>query len=232
MTTISSLLLTGLITYGAPVFGLALLFGAIGIPLPSTLLVVAAGAFGRQGMLDSFSASLFGLAGAVAGDSLSYAIGYFAHAWVQRRFGNSCLWLKAQKTFQQRGSLAIFSTRFLLTSIALPTNLIAGSSRYPFLRYLSYVLAGEFIWIAGYGGLGYLFGNQWELISDFLTNFGGFALGLVLLSGAGMYLYSARQKITKVYYQRFNKTAAATLMFSTGAITRVRSLFDRNILPV
>jgi membrane-associated protein len=193
MSGVTSVLLTGLITNGAPLFGLALLIGAMGLPLPSTLLVVAAGAFGRQGALNSPSAALFGLVGAVCGDCLAYAVGRFAKGWVQRTFGGSKLWQKAQKAFSRHGGLAIYSTRFLLTSIAIPTSLIAGSSGFSFRRYFGYVLAGEATWIAVYGGLGYLFGNQWELISDFLVNFGGFALGIAVFS-AGVYFFLARQK--------------------------------------
>ena len=193
MNSVTSMLLTGLITSGAPLFGLALFFGAAGLPLPTSLLVVAAGAFGRQGTLNSLSASLFGLAGSVAGDCLCYAIGYFARTWVQNRFASSNLWLKAQNTFNQRGGLAIFFTRFILTSTAFPINLIAGSSGYSFRQYFSLVLTGEAIWISVYGGLGYLFGNQWELISDFLVNFGGYAIGLAAFS-AGIYFFLAKQR--------------------------------------
>jgi membrane protein DedA with SNARE-associated domain len=38
-----------------------------------------------------------------------------------------------------------------------------------------------------YGGLGYAFGSQWELISDFISNFSGFILGALAL-GLGIYL--------------------------------------------
>jgi membrane-associated protein len=44
-----------------------------------------------------------------------------------------------------------------------------------------YDVAGEAIWIFGYGGLGYLFGTEWEVVSDFISNFGGLMLGLVVL---------------------------------------------------
>jgi membrane-associated protein len=46
---------------------------------------------------------------------------------------------------------------------------------------------GELTWIAIYGGLGYAFGSQWELISDFISNFSGFILGGLVL-GVGIYL--------------------------------------------
>ena len=45
---------------------------------------------------------------------------------------------------------------------------------------MAYDIAGEILWIGLYGGLGYIFGSQWELVSEFLNNFGGLILGLVI----------------------------------------------------
>jgi membrane-associated protein len=190
---LSELFLTGMLTYGPPALGLALLLGALGLPLPGTLLVVAGGAFARQGIIDWAAAAGLGLLGAVLGDSASYAIGRFASGWVQARFGRSETWRKAQAAFQRRGGLAVYLTRFLLTPLALPTNLIAGGSRYAFSRFLSYDLAGEVTWVVLYGGLGYIFGSQWELISQFLSDFSGLLVGLVVL-GAGVYLLLRRRR--------------------------------------
>jgi hypothetical protein len=39
--------------------------------------------------------------------------------------------------------------------------------------------------------LGYLFGSQWELVSEFISSFGGLTLGLVIL-GAGLWLWTRR----------------------------------------
>jgi membrane-associated protein len=79
----------------------------------------------------------------------------------------------------------------LLTPLALPTNLIAGGSGYRYWRFLTYDVAGEFTWILLYGGLGYLFGSQWELISQFISDFSGLLVGLVAL-GAGLYFLLRR----------------------------------------
>jgi membrane-associated protein len=83
-------------------------------------------------------------------------------------------------------------TRFLLTAIAIPVNLLAGSSC-QFRRFIIYDIAGEIVWIFVYGGLGYFFGSQWELISQFLSDFGGLALGLAAL-GAGLYFWVRQRK--------------------------------------
>lgn len=74
----------------------------------------------------------------------------------------------------------MFSIRFLLTPWALPVNLLAGSTRYPWHRYMAAVLAGEVTWVALYGGLGYLFADQWESMSQLASDFVGLLLGLAL----------------------------------------------------
>jgi membrane protein DedA with SNARE-associated domain len=56
-----------------------------------------------------------------------------------------------------------------------------------FRKFFTFVVLGELTWVLLYGGLGYAFGSQWELISDFISNFSGFALGAVVL-GMGIYL--------------------------------------------
>jgi len=176
----SAFLLTQVINFGAPLLGLILFLGALGVPLGTSLVVIAAGAFSQQGILNWPNAILIGLVGAVIGDVLSYSIGYYAKGWTQKRFGNSPIWINASESFQKRAGLAIFLTRWLITAVAIPTNLIAGESGYKFSHFLFYDIIGELIWILLYGGLGYLFGSQWELVYDFMSNFGGLALGLVI----------------------------------------------------
>ena len=192
--SLTDLFLTGMLTYGPPAFGLALLIGALGIPIPGTLMVLAAGAFVRQGVLDGATAAALGLLGAVAGDIGSYAMGRFAQGWVQRRFGRSAAWQKARSTFDRRGGLTVYLTRFALTPLALPVNLIAGGSGYTFWRFFISVLTGELTWIILYGGLGYLFGSQWELINQFISDFSGLLVGLVILA-AGIYFLVCRWRI-------------------------------------
>lgn len=167
----------------------ALLFlGGLGLPLPGTLIVIASGAFMRQNLLDVYLTPLLGYIGTIAGDSALYALGYFASGWIKARFGMTSAWKNAHLLFERRGGTAIFLTRWLLTAIAFPITLIAGSSGYHFRKFFVYAVLGELTWVLLYGGLGYAFGSQWELISDFISNFSGFALGALAL-GVGIYLF-------------------------------------------
>lgn len=183
----SDFLLTQIINYGAPLFGVILFFGALGIPVPASILLIAAGAFSQQGIFNWLPIALFGLIGAICGDAVSFGMGHYAKEWVERRFGKSPRWKNAQDSFASRAGWAVYLTRFLITALAIPTNLIAGGSGYRFRKFMTYDIAGETTWIILYGGLGYWFGSEWELVSDFISNFGGLLLGVVILV-AGIWL--------------------------------------------
>lgn len=183
----SDFLLTQIINYGAPILGAVVFVGAMGAPFPGTLIVIAVGAFARQGILAWHITGLIALACVVAGDGLSYAMGRYARNIVLRRLQHSERWIKAESTFNRWGGMAVFWTRFLITGIAVPVNLIAGTSRFGYGRFLFYDLLGEAVWIFGYGSLGYLFGSQWEMIGDLTGNISGLALGFLLLA-AGVWL--------------------------------------------
>jgi membrane protein DedA with SNARE-associated domain len=189
----SEWLLTQIINYGAPILGGIVFLGALGIPFPSTIIVIAVGAFCRQGFLPWHSTGLIALTCVVLGDCLSYAMGYYAREPVLRRFRGSANWLQAENTFQRWGGMSVLFTRFLITAIAVPVNLLAGTGNFPFRHFLLYDLAGEAIWIFGYGGLGYLFSTQWEPVSAFLSNMSGLLFGLLIL-GTGLWLGMRRLK--------------------------------------
>ena len=178
--------LTALITYGPILLSLALFVGALGIPLPGTLFLLATGAFVQQGSIDWLTASLLALGGVVLGDSISYFIGRFTTNRFPARYAQSPTWHKAQDRFALYGGSTIYLTRFLFTPFAIPTNLIAGGSGYTFGQFLRYDIAGELTWILLYGGLGYLAGSQWELISQIIRDYSSLIMTLLSL-GFGLY---------------------------------------------
>ncbi|MEM7034057.1 MAG: DedA family protein [Chloroflexota bacterium] len=187
LADLSDLALTYTVTYGASMIFLVLFLGASGLPMPGTFLVLAAGAFVRQGVLDLYSVFGLALLGAVLGDSLSYGMGRFARKLILKRFGKAKAWQKAERNLERRGGTAIYLTRWLLTPIAIPTNLVAGSGGYPYRKFVLYDVAGELTWLLIFGGLGYTFSSQWEAMSEFIGNFSGVLVGIAIL-GTGLYL--------------------------------------------
>jgi membrane-associated protein len=200
----SDILLTLVINYGSPFIALVLFLGALGFPVGASVLVIAAGAFSEQGILAWHTTALLGLFGAILGDMLSFGLGYYNQDWVNARFGKSPAWKSARDTFDRRASLAIYLTRFLITSLAIPINLIAGGSGIRFRRFLTWDIAGEITWILLYGSLGYWFGSQWEVVSNFISNFGGLLLGLILL-GIGVWAGMRKLKVIELRKQKVSE---------------------------
>jgi membrane protein DedA with SNARE-associated domain len=61
--------------YGLPVLFGAILLGSVGIPLPSTFLLVAAGSFVEQGEMNLLGVISLACIGAILGDQIGYGIG-------------------------------------------------------------------------------------------------------------------------------------------------------------
>lgn len=179
MIDLNEVILAGLQTYGAWALGAATLISALGLPLPATMLLLAAGAFMQQGVLNWQSAVVLAALGAVLGDSASYLLGRFGGARALRRVQATATWHQAQGTFQRWGGLSVFLSRFLLTPLALPVNLIAGSARYTFWRFLRSAAPGEVLWVLIFSGLGYAFADQWQALSEGLSSL---STGLAMIS--------------------------------------------------
>ena len=89
MIDLSGLLLSGMLTYGIWALGLATLVSAIGVPLPATMVLLAAGAFARQGVLNWQSAVALAALGAMLGDTVSYLLARFGSKLAFRRVQTS-----------------------------------------------------------------------------------------------------------------------------------------------
>ena len=190
--------LDGLATYGPAALGLALLVGNMGLPTPTTPLVLASGALAREGLLNWQAAAALGFAGAILGDIFSYAVGRSGWDWAQRALSQrrADLWNQALARFQRRAGVAVYVTRFVFTTLDVPINLIAGSSRYPFRRFLAADLAGRATWLLIFGGLGYIAGSQWRTASQLIDEY-SLWLAIAILLILGVLLFYRRQRRLK-----------------------------------
>lgn len=160
-----------------------------------TQWLLAAGAFVRLEVLLLPQTLFWAAMGILLDDSLSYGMGWFASAGLVRRFGLSAVWLCVTDEFARRGGVSIFVTRFLLMPLVIPANWIAGMSRYGFLQFLRFDVIGELLWFGLYGGMGYVVGSQWEVLSALVQDFGGFVAGAALLGiAAGLWVQQIRRK--------------------------------------
>jgi membrane protein DedA with SNARE-associated domain len=186
-------IMTLIAEYGLWIMGIDLLLAAAALPLPATPMVIAVGALARQGLFNWPAAFAWSLFGIVVGDTISYGLGRFAGSWSDRhigqRFGSA--WVNAQAQFTRYGSWAIFLSRWLFNSLDVPTNLIAGASRYDFKRFMIYVLSGRTIWLILYGGIGYAISSHYRLIVGFVARY-TIWIGLLVMFILGTYIVIRR----------------------------------------
>jgi membrane protein DedA with SNARE-associated domain len=186
-------MIENVLAIGPWALGAMLLLSALGVPLPSTPLMIAAGALIRQGGME-----WMGLGLAFGGVLLGDIGGYYVGRWAGRRC-QLCLrslWFKAQMHVQQDGAKAVLLSRFLFTGLDVPTNLVTGSLRFPFYQFLPVELVGRLLWVLIYGGLGYVAGSQWPLVERLIGHVvSDLGLAAVLVVGLILLYRGLRRRI-------------------------------------
>ena len=153
-----------LLNYGPLALALVLFLGALGLPIPSTALILATGALAREGLVDLPLSAVLAVTAALLGDSASYLLARLGLAPVLGRLQGNTSWHRAERAFERWGKLTILSSRFLVTPLSLPVNVIASGTRYPFASFVLICALGEVLWVTLFGGLGYLFAESWREI--------------------------------------------------------------------
>jgi membrane protein DedA with SNARE-associated domain len=180
---LSEYLLTALVAYGLPVLFGVIVLAAIGLPLPATLLLIAAGSFVEQGALDLWWVLGLASVAAIAGDHTGYLIGRWGGRRVVLRLTR---WVGGEPRLQQAeaatkrwGGLGIFLSRWLFTPIGPALNLTSGIALYPWPRFTVFDIAGEVLWVSLYVSVGRIFSDRVEAMSDLLGDATWAILGLV-----------------------------------------------------
>jgi membrane-associated protein len=219
-------LLNWLLAYGYPVIWLAIYVASAGFPIPSALVLLAAGAFAQAGDFNIFLLAALAITASVSGDSTGYYIG--------RRWGSKVIdWLETSRwnrfisarsiergrvRFKRQAGWAVFLTRFLFPALGGIVNLLAGADPFPYRYFLPCDIFGEILSAVIPLSLGYAFGASWEAVGEVLGAFSVFALALLVASILAIYLLRTAQRLKLEEAGRV-KEPAAILTRSSGAIT-------------
>ena len=149
------------------------------IPLPSEVTMPLAGWFliearGRP-VWHVVWAGVYGGLGCTIGSVMTYWVGALGGRPLLEKYGKYVLISRhdievADRWFNRWGEVTAFFSRLLpvvRTFISLP----AGVARMNFGKFTLLSFAGSFIWCIVSGWLGYVFGNQWELIRFYMRPF-------------------------------------------------------------
>ncbi len=172
---------------GLLVFAEAALF--VGFVLPGETAVFLGGVLAASGTISLPALVVVVVVAAISGDVVGYLVG--------RHFGPRLLSLQilqrhngrlaaAQERLRDRGGWAVFFGRFTAFLRAVMPG-IAGISRMPWRRFLTFNALGGLTWGAGVALLGYAAGNSYQQAAVWLGRSSIVALTIFVLVGLTMW---------------------------------------------
>lgn len=173
--------------------------GALAFPLPSGTVVMASAAFATQGYLSFPLVVLTGILGNVAGDNTGYwltrAYGVRAlHLFGMRRVVGSQRYQKVHESVSDHPVLIIYFSRFM-TGIAPTVNVICGTTRLAYKKYITFEFLGECTEVAFFALVGYIFGANWQYFTEFSWEFWALLLfGVIFTYLFGRVVFKKRSK--------------------------------------
>lgn len=182
-------------TYGAPIILAATFLSCLAIPMPSSVIMLAGGAFVASGDLGLAPVLAAAFGGAILGDNLGYQLGRsFGPKIIQRLDQTPTrrdLIAKARAEVRKRGGVGVFFSTWLFAPLGPWVNLVAGATGLSRARFLAWDTAGEAVWVTIYVGVGYGFAGYLEQAADLLENSVGLLSALVLVVILGLALRRA-----------------------------------------
>ena len=233
--SITAYLFTALTAYGLPVlFGIALI-ASVGLPLPTSLFLIAAGAFAEQGDLNFTWAIVLASSGAIIGDNIGYGIGRWGgRALVTRLssvFGGKPRLADAAAAAQRWGGAVIFLSRWLLSPLGSWVNLTSGMTTYPWPRFLLWDALGEVLWVILYVTFGWMFSDRAQALSAMLGDLTWAVIGVIATLVLGWRLiksfrtaHTQKEMLRQRYVQRYR--TCPTSDDDTTRLHTVNGLFN------
>jgi membrane protein DedA with SNARE-associated domain len=172
--------------YGLLIVFIVVLLSGLAVPLPSSVLVLASGAFAATGDLVLWSVLWVTFIAFVLSDQIAYSIatrvGPRILAWMRSKPKLRPTLEKSEALLEKRGEMAVFLSHTIFSPTGPYVSYICGMAGMRWVSFSVMATLGAAIWSGGYVMLGYLFATQLSQVSEILSQFFGvaFALALVL----------------------------------------------------
>src|ERR1041385_4749802 len=192
-----------LVRHGYLVLFASVLAQQLGLPLPSTPFVVAAGALARSGQLSLPAALLVAFCAAMLADVLWFEVGRLPGLRLLQFLcrislePDYCV-RRTENTFARHGAKTLVFAKFI-PGVSAVTTPLAGANGLPLPRFLRFTGLGVLLWIGSFELLGYVFSDQLETVVAYAARFGGL-LAALLVGGLAAYVawkYVQRRRLLR-----------------------------------
>ncbi len=162
-------------------------------PIPGDVLVVFGGYLAAIGPMSLFAVILYSTLGGTIGFMCMYYVGRFGGPKLLE--SRALRWLpvesvsRVQNWIRSRGYTVIAANRFL-SGARTVISFTVGLSQMPPWPVGLFALLSATVWVSIIAMLGYLVGDEWERVVDYLSQYGKLISGLILLF-LGWQLYKA-----------------------------------------
>lgn len=180
--------------YGLVLIALATFFSCLALPIPASLVMLSAGGFAAAGDLVLWQAAAAALGGAILGDQAGYQLGRAGGRLLAGRTVSprrAALMGKATAYLQERGALAVFLSRWLLSPLGPYVNFAGGAARLDWMRFTRAGVAGEAVWVTLHVGLGAVFADDLVALADLMANASGLLAALAVAGVLAIWLRAA-----------------------------------------
>lgn len=188
--------------YGALIVALCAFLSCLLIPIPTSLVMLSAGAFIAAGDLTAATLWLSAWGAAVLGDNTGYLIGRTGGASILIQIAKNPkrakVLVRARASLAMHGGLGVFFSTWLFAPLGPYVNFIAGSVGMGWVRFAVWDMLGEAIWVSFYLGLGYAFGDRIGDLATMLGNASGFLVAGLITVGLGALLVRRLRSPQKV----------------------------------
>ena len=175
----------------------------LGIPAPSTPLLLAAGALAGTGHLNFFACLFYAVLGAVSADSIWYQLGRHKGIRILQLLckislePDSCV-RRTEGIFSKQGARSLLFAKFI-PGLGAVTPPLAGIFHMRPRRFVLFDACGAMLWSGAFLGLGYVFSGEIERLAEDLASLGSRLLILLVVIFGGYIGYKivVRQKFLR-----------------------------------
>ena len=167
-------------------------------PIPSELVMPFAGFLAFEGKFSFLFVVIASSLGSLFGSLISYYIGAYGGDRFVRKFGKYFLLdisdlEKTEKWFDKRGGKTIFISRFIPVVRHL-ISIPAGIGKMDIKKFCLYTLLGATIWNTFLAYLGFLVGQNWNIISGYMEYISIPTAIIIVLAGIFMVYRKMRDR--------------------------------------